>query len=75
MSLSIRQLVAFPIPFLGVDRVAAHNINIEGLFWFKNLMIPDPHFILPVLVGSLYLANLEVFSKHFNEDYWFIQYF
>jgi hypothetical protein len=64
MSLAIRQLVAFPMPFFGITGPPADNMSIEGILWFTDLTQSDPQFILPVIIGGLYLANLEVRLSH-----------
>ncbi len=66
MSMAVRQLVAFPIPFLGITGPPAAGIDREGWLWFVDLTQSDPLYILPFVLGGLYLANVEVNQSLFS---------
>ena len=38
----------------------ATALSVEGTMWFKSLSSPDPTMILPVALGAVNLANVEV---------------
>ncbi len=44
-----------------------HELSTEGFLWFPNLSLADPTVILPLTVGSLYLANVFVHANNHAE--------
>lgn len=39
-----------------------------GLFWFKDLSIPDPSWALPVMCGTAILLNFEIVAKRMPDN-------
>ncbi|KAI9363979.1 60Kd inner membrane protein-domain-containing protein [Zopfochytrium polystomum] len=67
ISLALRSMVAFPLPSLfglipaGTDPlVPLPGLSEGGVLWFVNLTQPDPTVLLPIMVGALNWANVEV---------------
>lgn len=42
---------------------AAPQLQTEGLLWFQDLTLADPTYILPIVFGSLFMANVLVIKK------------
>ena len=41
----------------GMTNVPVESMMHGGIFWFKDLILPDPYFILPVITcGTMYLT-------------------
>lgn len=61
VSLTIRGMAGYPLPFLG-----GSNLPIEpgfaegGTMWFTDLAAADPTWIMPIAVGATNLLNVEV---------------
>ncbi|KAI9481503.1 MAG: 60Kd inner membrane protein-domain-containing protein, partial [Benjaminiella poitrasii] len=61
MSLTLRHLTAFPLPWLGkTAEMPALGLSEEGLAWFMDLTAADPTMMVPVLIGAGNLINIEV---------------
>ncbi|KAK9470995.1 60Kd inner membrane protein-domain-containing protein [Dipodascopsis tothii] len=41
----------------------------QGLFWFANLAVPDPQGVLPLLVGALTVANVEITNPYTDSQH------
>ncbi|XP_064619435.1 cytochrome c oxidase assembly protein COX18, mitochondrial-like [Lineus longissimus] len=60
MSFALRNMTGY-VPFRGVDAaVLCPDLATEGLLWFSNLTLPDTTFILPVVLGLLNFAIIEM---------------
>ena len=49
--------------FYGVNAMAAlpiTSMKTGGLFWFTDLTVPDPVFMLPLLTAATLFATIEV---------------
>ncbi|KAJ3275821.1 Cytochrome c oxidase assembly protein cox18, mitochondrial, partial [Blyttiomyces sp. JEL0837] len=53
-------MAAFPIPFLDTPNASVAGLSDGGILWVLDLTVPDPTLILPLLVGGLHLANVEM---------------
>lgn len=58
-------LVQFPVFisfFWGIQECTSifPSFHEGGLFWFKDLTVPDPTYVLPVLTSGLFLATIEM---------------
>ena len=46
--------------YLCILAVALPSMSVEGALWFHDLTLSDPFFILPVLLASSNIINIEV---------------
>ncbi|KAF9363186.1 Cytochrome c oxidase assembly protein cox18, mitochondrial [Mortierella sp. NVP85] len=61
MSLTIRGMAGYPLPFLGDSSLAAEPGFTEGgVLWFPDLAASDPTWIMPIAVGAVNLLNIEL---------------
>lgn len=63
MSLALRKMAAWPIPFFdnaSSPLVAVDGFETGGVFWFLDLTVADPTVLLPLAVGGLHLANVQL---------------
>lgn len=61
MSLTLRHLTAFPLPWLGqTSSEPASGLSEGGLAWFIDLTAVDPTMVVPVMIGAGNLINVEV---------------
>nr|UJH94499.1 Cox18 [Starmerella bombicola] len=59
MSLAVRALVGFDLS----AETEFGNVDAAQFLWFRNLVEPDPLSILPLTIGALSLANVEMNAK------------
>jgi YidC/Oxa1 family membrane protein insertase len=48
--LTLRAMTNYPVP----------SMTQEGLFWFQNLTVPDPYYILPIVTSSTLFVILKM---------------
>jgi inner membrane protein COX18 len=61
MSLTLRHMTAYPLPWLGqTAETAALGLSEGGLAWFMDLTAVDPTMVVPVMIGAGNLINVEV---------------
>ncbi|KAF9571811.1 Cytochrome c oxidase assembly protein cox18, mitochondrial [Mortierella alpina] len=61
MSLTIRGMAGYPLPFLGDSSLPAEpGFADGGAMWFTDLAASDPTWIMPVAVGATNLLNVEL---------------
>lgn len=61
MSLTLRHLTAYPLPWWGqTAETAAVGLSEGGLAWFVDLTATDPTMAVPVMIGAGNLINVEV---------------
>jgi inner membrane protein COX18 len=61
MSLTIRGMAGYPLPFLGDSSLPAEpGFAQGGTLWFIDLAASDPTWIMPIAVGATNLLNVEV---------------
>lgn len=61
MSLTLRHLTAYPLPWLGqTSSLPAEGLSDGGLAWFMDLTAVDPTMVIPVMIGAGNLINVEV---------------
>lgn len=57
----------------GMLHANIESLHTGGIFWFKDLAMPDPYFILPIYTGaSLWLILNVIFGIFINGIYYFI---
>jgi inner membrane protein COX18 len=67
VSAALRDLCAYPFPFLDTPASAAPGLDTQGTLWFENLLLPDPTLITPIALGCMHLWNATfVQSKPFK---------
>jgi YidC/Oxa1 family membrane protein insertase len=44
----------------GMASIPVPSLTDGGLYWFSNLAIPDPYFILPLMTSATMLLQMEV---------------
>lgn len=61
MSLTLRHMTAYPLPWYGqTAELAVPGLSEGGLAWFMDLTAVDPTMVIPVLIGAGNLLNVEV---------------
>ncbi|KAG0006491.1 Cytochrome c oxidase assembly protein cox18, mitochondrial [Modicella reniformis] len=61
MSLTIRGMAGYPLPFLGESSLPVEPGFAEGgVLWFTDLAASDPMWIMPIAVGATNLLNVEL---------------
>ncbi|KAI9005440.1 60Kd inner membrane protein-domain-containing protein [Phycomyces nitens] len=61
MSLTLRHMSGMPLPWYGqLAEGPVDGLSDGGLSWFVDLTVPDPTWVLPVLIGAGNLLNVEV---------------
>ncbi|KAG0245666.1 Cytochrome c oxidase assembly protein cox18, mitochondrial [Mortierella sp. GBA43] len=61
MSLAIRGMAGYPLPFLGDSSLPAEpGFTDGGILWFTDLTASDPTWIMPIAVGATNLLNVEL---------------
>ncbi|KAF9583871.1 Cytochrome c oxidase assembly protein cox18, mitochondrial [Lunasporangiospora selenospora] len=61
MSLTIRGMAGYPLPFLGDSSLPIEAGFIDGgVLWFTDLTAPDPTWIMPIAIGAANLLNVEL---------------
>jgi inner membrane protein COX18 len=61
VSLTIRGMAGYPLPFLGGSNLPIETGFAEGgTMWFTDLAAADPTWIMPIAVGATNLLNVEV---------------
>ncbi|XP_064458077.1 cytochrome c oxidase assembly protein COX18, mitochondrial-like [Ornithodoros turicata] len=59
-SVALRNM-AFMMPYQDMAAQALFlELSVGGALWFTNLTVPDPLFIMPVLLGAVNLLNIEM---------------
>lgn len=53
-------MISFFVALQNMASVGVPGMSTEGLFWFTNLSVADPYFILPVVGNLAILASVEV---------------
>ncbi|CAI7997800.1 Mitochondrial inner membrane protein OXA1L [Geodia barretti] len=49
--------------FIAIRRMAAvpvESMKTGGVFWFTDLTVPDPYYVLPVLACGSFVASIEL---------------
>ncbi|XP_030835952.1 cytochrome c oxidase assembly protein COX18, mitochondrial-like, partial [Strongylocentrotus purpuratus] len=65
LSLALRNMTGALSERMYVDPASiVPDLATGGTLWFPSLIVPDPTFILPVLVGVLNLSNIEMHALH-----------
>ncbi|KAF9976224.1 Cytochrome c oxidase assembly protein cox18, mitochondrial [Actinomortierella ambigua] len=68
MSLAIRGMAGYPLPFLGDSSLPAEpGFATGGALWFPDLMAADPTWITPIAIGATNLLNVELNGRMFNK--------
>ncbi|KAG0098834.1 Cytochrome c oxidase assembly protein cox18, mitochondrial [Podila epicladia] len=61
MSLTIRGMAGYPLPFIGDSTLPAEPGFAEGgTLWFTDLAASDPTWIMPIAIGATNLLNVEL---------------
>lgn len=63
MLVPLAQAPLFISFFIGLRQMAnapVESLKTGGLFWFTDLTVPDPYFILPIITSFTMLATIEV---------------
>ncbi|KAI9239141.1 MAG: 60Kd inner membrane protein-domain-containing protein [Podila humilis] len=61
MSLTIRGMAGYPLPFLGESSLPMEPGFAEGgTLWFTDLAASDPTWIMPIAIGATNLLNVEL---------------
>ncbi|KAG0334089.1 Cytochrome c oxidase assembly protein cox18, mitochondrial [Podila horticola] len=61
MSLTIRGMAGYPLPFIGDSSLPAEpGFADGGTLWFTDLAASDPTWIMPVAIGATNLLNVEL---------------
>jgi inner membrane protein COX18 len=60
MSLALRRMSAFPLPFMETPDRCDPGFIYGGLSLWTDIHLPDPTWLFPILVGATHLANVEV---------------
>ncbi|KAF8980340.1 Cytochrome c oxidase assembly protein cox18, mitochondrial [Entomortierella lignicola] len=61
MSLTIRGMAGYPLPFLGDSSLPAEPGFLNGgTMWFTDLAASDPTWIMPIAIGAANLLNIEL---------------
>lgn len=62
LSIALRNM-AFMMPYQDLAAQAIYlELCVGGPLWFTNLTLPDPLFVMPVIVGIINLLNIELYS-------------
>ncbi|RUS22498.1 60Kd inner membrane protein-domain-containing protein [Endogone sp. FLAS-F59071] len=64
MSLTIRGMAAYPLPWLSNPNLPVHGFTDGGLAWFVDLTQADSTWILPVAIGLTNLLNIESLHRY-----------
>ncbi|KAG0260699.1 Cytochrome c oxidase assembly protein cox18, mitochondrial [Actinomortierella ambigua] len=68
MSLAIRGMAGYPLPFLGDSSLSVEpDFATGGALWFLDLTAADPTWITPVAVGAATLLNVELNGRMLNK--------
>lgn len=60
LSITIRNMTGFFPTYAPFCDGTPVSLASEGILWFKDLAVVDPYYILPVLVATANLLNIEV---------------
>ncbi|KAJ3153348.1 Cytochrome c oxidase assembly protein cox18, mitochondrial [Geranomyces michiganensis] len=60
VSLAMRNMAAFPAPFLTTPEFPAEGFTTGGTSWFVDLAAQDPTLIFPLSIGFLHWINIEL---------------
>ncbi|XP_014671157.1 PREDICTED: mitochondrial inner membrane protein OXA1L-like [Priapulus caudatus] len=63
MIVPLAQAPVFISFFVGLRKMAnfpLESMKVGGLFWFENLTIPDPYFLIPAMTSLTLLITLEI---------------
>ncbi|KAG0214492.1 Cytochrome c oxidase assembly protein cox18, mitochondrial [Mortierella sp. GBA30] len=61
MSLTIRGMAGYPLPFLGDSSIPIEPGFVDGgAMWFTDLAASDPTWIMPLAIGATNLLNVEL---------------
>jgi len=61
MSLTIRGMTGYPLPFIGDSSLPLEpGFAQGGTLWFTDLAASDPTWIMPIAIGATNLFNVEV---------------
>ncbi|KAJ1926761.1 hypothetical protein IWQ60_003530 [Tieghemiomyces parasiticus] len=62
VSFTIRRMCGQPLPWFDtVDHLPpVAGLATEGVLWFTDLLVPDPTFILPLVLGVTHLVNIQL---------------
>ncbi|KAJ3403773.1 Cytochrome c oxidase assembly protein cox18, mitochondrial, partial [Chytridiales sp. JEL 0842] len=64
VSFALRNMSGFPIPFLENVLEPVAGFHDGGVLWFLDLTQPDPTLVLPLVIGTLHLLNIEMNSSN-----------
>ncbi|KAG0364368.1 60Kd inner membrane protein-domain-containing protein [Gamsiella multidivaricata] len=68
MSLTIRGMAGYPLPFLGDSSLPAEpGFTQGGTLWFMDLAASDPTWIMPIAIGATNLLNVELNGLMMNK--------
>ncbi|KAJ3165371.1 Cytochrome c oxidase assembly protein cox18, mitochondrial [Geranomyces variabilis] len=60
VSLALRNMAAFPAPFLTTPESPVEGFTTGGTSWFVDLAAQDPTMIFPLSIGFLHWTNIEL---------------
>ena len=63
LSITIRNMTGFFPNYEPFCEGSSVSMASEGILWFQDLTVVDPYYILPVLVASVNLLNIEVCGR------------
>lgn len=52
--------VSFFMGLRGMANVPVDSMRTGGLFWFTDLTLPDPYYLLPILTSATMWLTIEV---------------
>lgn len=52
--------ISFFLGLRGMANTPVDSLSTGGLFWFTDLIVPDPYYLLPVITSLTLLATIEV---------------
>jgi YidC/Oxa1 family membrane protein insertase len=58
--------------FMSLDKMTklpVESFREGGLWWFQDLTVPDPYYILPITASAIFLSNIHVCCLLFNCTY------
>ena len=53
-------MIVLAMAFLAEAVLSNPEMVREGALWFSNLLVPDPLYIIPIVLGCMHLINNEV---------------
>lgn len=61
LSFALRDMTGVFPNKLPLNPEATASLASEGVLWFQDLTLPDPYFILPVVLALTNFLNIEVY--------------